>query len=69
MNMATEHHSADAGGLKHDAQAAARGTGLHSKHAGHGKAVTHVKTLARLKPATHGRKKARATSRHHRKRK
>lgn len=48
--------SADAGRLAANATAA-----LHSVHAGHGKAVTHVKTLARLKPATHGKGK------HHRK--
>lgn len=50
--MPTEKHSADAGLLRGDATAA-----LHSKHAGHGKAVTHVKTLARLKPATHKAKR------------
>ena len=62
--MPTEHHSKDAGLLHGDATKA-----LHSAHAGHGKAVTHIKTLARLKPATHGKKKHRAVSRHHRKRK
>lgn len=64
ISMPTEHHSADAGLLHGDATKA-----LHSKHAGHGKAVTHIKTLARLKPATHKAKKAKAVSRHPHKRK
>jgi len=57
--MPTEHHSADEGRLGSDAKSA-----LHTKHAGHGRAVTHVTTLARLMPATHKRKgKTKARSR------
>jgi hypothetical protein len=56
VSVATEHHSADAGTLRTDATKA-----LHSKHAGHGKAVTHVHTLARLKPATHHASKKKVT--------